>query len=215
MITKTNLYFLVSVLFFAIVSITLQACGGGAGNPGSEGLDKTWGIITADIQPGVGDSDNSNIAAQGRSVDIFQNPDCDGNADTSDPEPFTEHPAMVTMTLKSSNKETPTAEHIIEKYRVDYTTETPGAPPIQSFTSGYQTIVLKPDTKTSFNVVLVDIPRKLKIVEDLISGHYQPIYQYPTYTAIYTFYGRDIYGNPFQTVVQTNFDVGNYDYCSL
>lgn len=190
----------------------LQSCGGGAGNPGSEGLDKTWGIIIANIQPGA-DEVFSQISARGRSVDIIQNPDCDGNPSTYDAEPFTEHTARVTVTLKSSNENNPTAEHIIEGYRIDYTTETPGAPPIQSFTSGSQTIVLKPDTETSFNVVLVDIPRKLKLYEDLLSGQYEPQYFYSTYTAIYTFYGKDIYGNKFTSVVQTNFDVGNYDYC--
>ncbi|MBE0427616.1 MAG: hypothetical protein IBX72_13350 [Nitrospirae bacterium] len=212
---NNNSCFLVSVLFFALFSITLPACGGGTGNPGSEGLDKTWGIITAEIMPGVEVSDYKNFAAQGRSVDVFQNHDCDGNPESNDPELFTEHPARVNITLTPSNDNIPTAEHIIEGYRIDYTTETPGAPPIQSFTSGSQTIVLKPDTETSFYVVMVDISRKIKLAEDLTYGQYQPQYQYPTYTAIYTFYGKDIHGNSFQTVVQTNFDVGDYDYCSL
>jgi len=200
--------------------LLLASCGGGgAGNPGTTGTDKTWGVITGTITPGVSDTSSTGgttttIAATGRNVDIFRNPDCDGNPGTNDPEPFTEHPAMVKLTLKSSNPNDPTSEHIIERYEINYTTETPGAPPIQSFQSGYQTIVLKPDTETEFQVVMVDIPRKLKLYEDLMSGQYTPQYQVLTYTAVYTFYGKDIYGNPFQTVLQTNFDVGDYDYCT-
>lgn len=196
---------------YLIFFLLLLSCGGGgAGNPGTQGTDKTWSIITASIQPGA---EGTNMAASGRNVDILQEHDCDGNPQTNDPEPFTEHIAVVKVTVTASNKNEPIADHIIEGYRIDYTVETPGAPPIQSFLSGSQTVVLKPDTETEFQVVMVDIPRKLKLLDDLRSGRYAPQYDYLTYTAIYTFYGKDTYGNPFQFVVQTNFDAGNYDYC--
>lgn len=199
------------LITLVVVCLLLSACGGGAGNPGTTGTDKTWSVIVASITPGSGG--NGTAAAEGRNVDIVQNPDCDGDPQTKDPEPFTEHPAVVKVTVTGSNKNETPSDHIIEGYRIDYTVETYGAPPIQSFQSGSQTVVLKPDTETEFQVVLVDIPRKLKLYDDITSGRYSPQYEYLTYTAIYTFYGKDIYGNPFQFVVQTNFDVGNYNYC--
>lgn len=198
--------------FVVLIALILTACGGGgAGNPGTTGTDKTWSIITASITPGT---DSTGTSAKGRSVDIVQQADCDGNPETNDPEPFTEHPATIKVTVTGSNKNEPPADHIIEGYRIDYTVETYGAPPIQSFLSGSQTIVVKPDTETEFQVVMVDIPRKIKLLEDLSSGRYSPQYEFLTYTAIYTFYGKDVYGNPFQFVAQTNFDVGNYNYCT-
>ncbi|MFI5296226.1 MAG: hypothetical protein ACHQ0Y_14530 [Thermodesulfovibrionales bacterium] len=204
-----------SILFVLLLS----SCGGGsAGNPGTQIGGGSWGVITASIAPGVDSSSSSSsstttLAARGRDVDIFQTANCSTSPTTPVPEPFTDHDSIVTLTLSAANPKEPVQNYIVEGYRIDYTTETPGAPPIASFTSGSQSMILEQDKSLTQQVVMVDISRKLKLAQDLTSGQYQPAATYPTYTAIYTFYGHDIYGNAFQTVVQTNFEVGDFNYC--
>jgi hypothetical protein len=215
-ILEVAMHLRLSILFVLL----LASCGGGgAGNPGTTGTANTWGIITASISPGVDSSSNattSPLAAAGRDVDIFQTANCStatGNTAAPVPEPFTDHDAIATFLLTASNPGEDVQDHIVEGYRIDYTTETLGAPPIQSYQSGAQTLVLQQDKQVTLQVALVDIGRKLKLAADLTSGQYKPQYAFPTYTAVYTFFGHDIYGNSFQTVVQTSFEVGDFNYC--
>jgi len=210
-------YSLIYCLSVLIATLFLWNCGGGggSGSPGSGGTEDLGVIVDVTIIPRYLDEDTY-------SVDAFQNPDCDGSPDTNDPEDFEDHIATATFTARLVNPNTTfkPGKLYIEKYTIEYrkANDSLGAPPIEMDTR-YQTIVITPpegndESSVTATVVFVDLIRKMKYYDDILSGvySYSPGYL-NNYTAIYTFYGQNEFGKNFKIVATVPFQIGNFDHC--
>lgn len=208
-------YVLLFLLYIAAMSIILSGCGSGAGAPGSKGTEDTGVILEGQIVGLYLDLNTDD-------VDAFQ-ADCDPDPATVEPEEFTAHQAEVTFTASLINQN-PTIKPgtlYIDKYTVEYkrSNDSLGAPPIEKDTR-FQSITIVPPlsgpnmTITETRVMLVDLPRKDQYYDDVVSGRYSyhPAY-INNYTAIYTFYGKNDYGENFTLKAQMDFQIGAYDYC--
>jgi hypothetical protein len=212
---KKNRFFLIAVSCF-LAAILLLACGGGggAGSPGSKGTEDTGVEVDATVIPLYLDENTY-------SVDVIQS-DCDPAPDTVDPEAFTDHNSTLTLTARLINPNTTfqPGNLYVEKYTVDFrrSSDSLGAPPIQSETR-YQTIVIPAPsgsgtTTVTDTVILVDLIRKSQYRTDVTSGQYNSSQYYlNNYTAVYTFEGKNEYGEKFTFKAQTNFQIGSFNYC--
>ncbi len=198
--------------FFSV--LLLWGCGGGGpGSPGSTGTEDTGIIVDATVVPNYLGEDTS-------SVDAVQ--------DICDPGPpptyedFTDHGATLTINARLVNPNTTfrVGTLYVERYTVEYrrSNDSIGAPPIESDTR-YPTIVITPPTgdgvsTVSTTVILIDLKRKEKYLNDMLSGQYTSGMAYiNNYTAIYTFYGKNEFGTAFSFKVTVDFQIGNFDHC--
>jgi hypothetical protein len=70
-------------------------------------------------------------------------------------------------------------------------------------------------TVTVSGLTLVDLVRKLQYQDDVLSGRYSSAPAYiNNYTAVYTFYGKNDFGENFTIKATMNFQIGDFDYCS-
>jgi hypothetical protein len=203
-----------SLLLIIILSFLIAGCGGGdqPGSPGSHG--DTGIIIDATVAPKGSDD-----------VDAFQEVCSPGPPPTL--EKFTEHLATVTINARLENPDlsiTP-GNLYIEKFTIDFvpSNDSLGGPPIPSFT-GYTQITIQAPTGTGTttvtqDVMLIDLPRKNKYSSDMLSGAYSSALGSTAgafinnYTAIYTFYGKNDYGDSFSFQTHVLFVIGNFDLC--
>jgi hypothetical protein len=202
------------LLYISILSVVLYGCGGGAGAPGSQGTEDTGVIVDATVT-GLYLTELTN------SIDVFQ--DVCSAGPPPEYEEFTDHQAEVTFTASLINPN-PTIKPgtlYIDKYTVEYkrSTDSLGAPPIEIDTR-FDTIVIVPPlsgtgvTSTTTTVTLIDLVRKEKYGDDVLSGRYDYHSAYiNNYTAIYTFYGKNEYGEKFTAKAQLNFQIGWFDNC--
>jgi hypothetical protein len=206
------LLFTVCCLLFTVF---LWGCGSGPGSPGSQGTEDTGVTLEATIVPTYNGEDTY-------SVDAFQQVCSEGPPPVY--EYFTDHQATVTITATLINPNTTfqPGTLYIEKYTVEFrrSADSIGAPPIQSDTR-YKTIVITPPltgtgaTTVTDTVILVDLLRKDQYATDVLSGQYSsgPAY-INNYTAIYTFEGKNEYGDSFTFKAQTDFQIGSFDNCT-
>jgi hypothetical protein len=69
-------------------------------------------------------------------------------------------------------------------------------------------------TETKATVTLVDLIRKAQYLQDILSGRYTTNIL-NNYTAVYTFYGQNEFGKSVTFIVQTDFQIGSFDYCGI
>lgn len=210
--SKYTLLFTVYCLLFTLF---LWSCGGGdgPGSPGSEGSEKTGVILDAYVTP----------------VYLGENtPDVDAFQDICDPGPppeyeeFTDHYATVTINARLLNPNTTfrPGNLYVEKYTIEYrrSTDSIGSPPIETYVA-YSTIPIFPPTGTGVTtveapVMFVDLIRKEKYRTDVTSGQYTSGPSYiNNYTAIYTFEGKNDFGDKFKFKTQVDFSIGWYLNC--
>jgi len=207
--------FLLLLLYISVLSVILYGCGGGAGAPGSQGIEDT-GVQLSAVVTGLYLGENTN------SIDAFHD-QCDAG-----PPPiyefFADHQAEVTFTASLINPN-PTIRPgtlYIEKYTIQYkrSNDSLGAPPIEEDTR-FETIIITPPlsgtgaTSLIQTISLVDLTRKDKYYDDIYVQHrysYHPGYL-NNYTAIFTFYGKNEYGKDFTVKTQMNFQIGWFDNC--
>lgn len=203
-------YFLLFIMYIAAMSVVLSGCGGGAGQPGSKGTEDTGVIVNAHVEGLYLDSLTY-------SVDAFRDI-CD-----EEYEAFTDHQAAVTFSasLINSNPTIKPGTLYIEKYTIEYrrANDSLGAPPIEMDTR-YKSIIISPPLSgtgssiTETSILLIDLARKEKYEDDMLSNRYSSHYSYiNNYTAIYTFYGKNEYGENFSIKAQMDFQIGWFDYC--
>ncbi len=190
-------------------------CGGGdgPGSPGSEGTEDTGVILNAYVTP----------------VYLGENtPDVDAFQDICDPGPppeyesFTDHYATVTISARliNPNATFQAGNLYVEKYTIEYrrSTDSIGSPPIETYV-GYSTILIPAPTGTGVTtveapVMFVDLIRKDKYKADVTSGQYTSGLSYiNNYTAIYTFEGKNDFGDKFKFKTQVDFSIGWYLNC--
>ncbi|MFN3481093.1 MAG: hypothetical protein ACK415_12025 [Thermodesulfovibrionales bacterium] len=202
------------VLYSLVVTIFLWGCGGGGpGSPGSSGTEDTGVIIDATVVPNY-------LGKDTYSVDVVRQ-NC-GTADSPDWEPFTDHGATLTINARLVNPNTTfrVGTLYVERYTVEFrrSNDSVGAPPIESDTR-YHTIVITPPTGNGVStvettVILVDLKRKEKYLNDMLSGQYTSGMAFiNNYTATYTFYGKNEFGTGFSFKATTNFQIGSFDNC--
>ena len=207
--------FLLFAGYFSLLAILLAGCGGGGpGSPGSSGSENTGIMVDASAPVG------SYNGAATNSVDAFQGL-CGTPPSTTD-EFFADHQATVTFTARLLNpgSDFQAGKLYIEKYTVEFrrSSDSIGAPPIESDTR-YQTIEIPApigagEVTVTTDIILVDILRKDQYRGDMSSGRYSSGSAYiNNYTAIYTFYGQNEFGENFKIKAQMNFQIGNFDHC--
>lgn len=234
-----------TVFSFAILGILmfiLSSCGGGgAGAPGTGGIDDIGVILEAYTQPYYLSaswqiSDSTSAAGTTSTINILGNltnavdvtqVDCSTDPLIPNIEPMAEHSAVLVINARLMNPNSPfkPGNLFITEYKVDYfrSTDSLTAPPIES-DKRFTTIMIgttSPDIGSgnrysAARVVLVDLIRKMKYVQDLNSGMYT---SRPgllnNYTAEYTFYGLDSHGKSFSFKVRQDFTIGSYNNCGL
>lgn len=207
-------YVLLSLCFFLVAGILAGCGGGGPGSPGSSGTEDTGVKLDATIMPNY-------LGADTYSVDAFQDL-CDAGP-PPEYEDFTDHGATLTIhaLLLNPNATFPAGDLYIEKYTVEYrrSTDSIGAPPIQTDIR-YETILIPApsgtaETLVEVSVILVDLIRKIQYQDDVyVAPRFSSGPSYiNNYTAIYTFEGKNENGTKFSFKVQTNFQIGWFDYC--
>jgi len=207
-------YFLLFTVCSLLFSVLLWGCGAGPGSPGGQGTEDTGVILEAAIIPTYNGADTY-------SVDAFQQVCTVGPPPTY--EVFTDHAAKVTISsrLLNPNSKFQPGTLYIEKYTVEFrrSTDSIGAPPIESDTR-YKSIVITPPSGAITNtlddtLILVDLIRKDKYATDMLSGMYTSAgFAYlNNYTATFTFYGQNQFGDSFSFTTQLDFQIGNFDNC--
>lgn len=197
-----------------LVAVFLWGCGSGAGAPGSDGTEKTGVIIDAFITPTyLGDNTYS--------VDVVQQICDPGPPPTV--EDFTDHGATVTINTRliNPNPPLPPGTLFVEKYTIEYrrSTDSIGAPPIETDTRFNTIVITPPASGTGTNtletsVVFLDLKRKDKYLTDMLSGQFTSgLALINNYTALYTFEGKNQYGESFSFKAQTDFQIGSFDNC--
>ena len=196
-----------------LLPLIFMGCGDGSGSPGSRGSEDTGVIVDAIIVP-------TYLGANTNSVDAFQ--------DICDPGPppeaevFTTHSATVTFTARLINTD-PTIQPgtlYVEEYTIRYfrNNDSIGAPPIET-DKRFKTIVITPPdgegvTEVTDTLFFVDLVRKDKYAENMLSGQYSSSLAFiNNYTAIYTFKGKNEYGEDFKLEAQVDFEIGWFDNC--
>jgi hypothetical protein len=207
-------YFLLFSGYCLLLAIILVGCGGGGpGSPGSSGSENTGVMVDASV---VG----SYNGVATNSVDAF--PDQCGTPPATTPEFFADHQATVTFTARLLNPDATfqAGKLYIEKYTVELrrSTDSLGAPPIESDTR-YNTIEIPApigasEVTVTTNIILVDLLRKDQYAVDMLSGRYSSGQAYlNNYTAIFTFYGQNQFGENFKIKTQMDFQIGNFNNC--
>jgi hypothetical protein len=204
------LLFTVCLLFFTVF---LWGCGDGPGSPGTQGTEDTGVILEATVVPTYNGTDTY-------SVDAFQQICSAGPPAVY--EDIADHSARVTISSRLLN---PTSTFqagtlYIDKYTVEFrrSTDSIGAPPIESDTR-YKSIIITPPSGSGTNtledtLIFVDLKRKEQYSTDMLSGMYTSGSGYlNNYTATFTFYGQNQFGDSFSFTTQTDFQIGNFDNC--
>jgi hypothetical protein len=211
-----------------VVVLLLAGCGGGSltGNESTGSYCANIGGLTVcctQIRPFyLGTADAPNYTTN---VDANPISDCDPTQEGAQPEPFADHGAIAFFTIRPLNPDAfipPNTSIVFERYTIDYraSTDSIGAPPIERF-EGYMSLTvpapvsggLARDVATS--IVFVDLPRKYKYYNDIVSGRYSSLgSMINNYTATVTFYGRTDTGSRFSVVGNVYFSMGAYNYCT-
>ncbi len=203
--------------YLSFIVLLLYGCGGGPGSPGSNGTEDTGVVLDATITP---------VYNGANTVDV------DAAQDVCDPGPppklevFTDHDATVTINAKllNPNAQFTPGNIYIEKYTVEFrrSTDSIGAPPIEKIIDGTvgTPVVITPPTGTGITTVtttvsFVDLIRKMKYWDDVNSGVFTSTSnaRLNNYTAIYTFKGKNEFGDSFTFTAETGFEIGDFDNC--
>lgn len=218
-----------------IMLLSVWGCGGGgAGAPGSTGSDNTGVMLETQVRPyyitggwTISNTETSStITYEGNftnAVDVTQ-VDCDPLPDVTELEPMAAHSAILVINAKLLNPSSPfkPGNLFITEYKVDYfrSTDSLTAPPIESDRRFVSITVGTPagsgNWYSASSVVLMDLIRKDRYVEMILSGMYTSRSGFlNNYTAEYTFYGQDSNGKSFSFKTRTDFTMGAYNNCGL
>ena len=204
-------------LFPLLVLFVAAGCGdeqiGAAGQCG--GAESSGICVTIDsIEPGsLGLEDTDD-------VDAFQNPDCDGDPTTPDPEVFSRHSADVTFSafnLIPSNVPgvTPGVPTFVTltQYSIEYTADAGNVLPVPTLTNRVfnETIRIDVDGSATVTLAFVELAQLSEFNAQALQGGTAGAIQ--SYTAKYTFSGQDSLGNSVSVAAFKKFQIGNFDTC--
>lgn len=171
--------FILAAFVFALLS-----CGGPepSGPPGSWGAEDTNVVVNVGLELDSASVDICNAAGTGAKASFATSP---------------------------ANQELPENTLYLEKYTVEFSPLTEGAPPIE--TSTIQRSAVLP-----FNglpLIFMDAAKKAKYVSDITTGGYKPASEQPLYTVKYSFSGKDKWGVEFGVAAISTFDIGKFGGC--
>ena len=212
---------------WATLLMLLYACGeiGGSGQCGGV-EDSGVCLIIVEIQPTyeVGGGDTSNVDAF---MQICGSSQLETGEVEFDFERITDHDAIVTI----NNNPLPgfVPEFLPDVTLTEYTIEySPNfcpngiCPALQSVQAG-ETIFIPGNGSITTEIKFVDLSKKMEyaaaVGDDLFpslvgSPHTPNSLVFPSYTARYTFSGKDTFNNDVAISGVTEFTIGNYDHCS-
>ncbi len=204
------------LLLWIILAMLGVGCGGDSGQPGSSGFEETGTQLQIMISP-----------EESHNVDCFRILDCDGDPETDDPEPFTDH--LATATITGTTYDNPTepegtgsgATVFLERYTIEYVPENPAAPPLRMREILHTIVIPAPEnadtpSEVTGNIILADLQTKREFREAIEAGHEiiaDPSSWPVRYNVIYYFYGQDEFGNNVRVRVTTQTTFGNFDLC--
>jgi hypothetical protein len=183
--------------------LVMSGCGS------NDGLDELGGKFTFDLTLSDGGQDGTSV------VDVVQNPDCDGDPNTSDPELFTDTTGTLTITVAADS-----ATGIeVEGYRVDYIPQispdglggsfTP--PSLNSITLGktfYAPIGATTDSPSAFLIVGVGTKEEFLNETPSLGGFYT------IHLTIYYRYDTDDRNDtPRSRTINRDVELNNYNNC--
>ncbi len=190
-----------SLLLFVL--LVIGGCGG-AGQPGSSGSEDTGIKISATLQ--VSDAG----APTAGMVDVYQNPDCDGDVSTNDPEDFYDALGNVSITTTSLSKSGEGSTLYITEYTVRYLPQPPSNPPELSQITFKRSITLLPDSTTEETIILVPVDTKDEFASTECIGS---SCDQGNYSIEVTFSGESDVGEQFSFVVYADALFDSYDNC--
>jgi len=120
---------------------------------------------------------------------------------------------IANITTQQINPSLPPNTLYLEGYNVSFDTESPGAPDIEG--GNYKLSHTLP--ASGLNLLFVDLGIKSAFLNDLNSGQYQGIPQFPTYSARYTAYGTDEFNatpGVWGARSYFSFKIGRYSTCT-
>jgi hypothetical protein len=191
--------YILTALSFLTVFLVLTGCGGsGTGDaPGSRDSEKTGILVTASLS-----LDSPNIDA---AIHL-----CDDGL----PEPgLFDDFAIFTINAELVNPGYDTFPGSIKSCNITYlpSIENPDVPPIE-FWERNPTCVFE-DGVTNCSVDFIDISRKIKWWDDIVSGRYDPITRPSNYVAKYNCVYFNKWGDEGGFETRIGFRIDDYDLC--
>jgi len=176
----------------------MAGCGGGANS--STVSDKVWYDVSISIPMNF-----TNQRSCGYDADAFPDKCDDGTF-------ITDHLTPVVINLTRVDPNTDPGSLFLEKYTVKYFPMTAGSPVIPMLTV-YHTQELKEGSNT-LNAVVVDVQRKSAFADLFYTGQQSTSILPVGYNAVFTFYGRNGYGQVWEYQASAPFFMGQYNECA-
>ena len=196
-------------LALILAGLALSSCGDEAGGGGACGGVDNNGVclFISSIEPF--DTNGSTINVD---VPVVSPTDCNGDGVFDDPEPFSDHDAVVTFgAFTIGNVPTTTTRIFIVSYTISYAINLgsgPG-PVVPSVTIGTGSIIEVPTNgSVQATVTIFNQAQKAAFAADLafVGGE-------PSYFARYTFNGEDEFGNTVFTQASTQILLADFNNC--
>ena len=196
-------------LVLILAGLALSSCGDKAGGGGACGGVDNNGVclFISSIEPFDTNGPTINV-----DVPFVSPTDCNGDGVFDDPEPFSDHDAVVTFgSFTIGNVPTTTTRIFIVSYTISYAINLgsgPG-PVVPSVTIGTGSIIEVPTNgSVQATVTIFNQAQKAAFAADpaFVGGE-------PSYFARYTFNGEDEFGNTVFTQASTQILLANFNNC--
>ncbi len=186
----------------------------GCGDFDTGGSDKSGSLFL------IEEIDPNYFEESTRQVDVVQNPNCSGDLENPDPEPFSDHFANITFLNRPlNNSETQTASRIdLQEYEVWYEPITQGSPPLSSFnettiSDGNGIDPCDPGSDC-IGETITQIEFVPLSVKDVLAPYVDELGEFQLhYKIYYRFYGVNDFGFRVSAESSTDFLVNGYDNC--
>ncbi len=187
------------VLFLGVFTLFVSGCGSGPSSSPASISNNTWYNMSVSVP-----MDSTNPRSCKMDVDVFPDPCSDGQY-------LVDHTTSVSIALTRVDPYTDPGPLFLEKYTVDYIPSVPGSPIIPEMTV-YQTLQLAEGGNT-FQAVVMDVGRKQDFATLFATDQYPQSILPVSYTAVFTFYGQNSYGQPWVFQAYAPIYVGEYNEC--
>ena len=163
-------------------------------------------------------------------VDVQRTGDCDGDFETIDPEPYTDHNAKFSISNNSHPNGledfTTATEVTIRSCRVSFYSNSYASVPLETEIY-FDTFTIQPDQTLEVTGFFFPLVKKDEFLEKASWTHFFSGYEgmslwakeaygfayFVTYTATFVFYGTDAFGNNLSVTASAPFEVGSFDNC--
>ncbi|KJU86308.1 hypothetical protein MBAV_001497 [Candidatus Magnetobacterium bavaricum] len=189
--------------------VAVYSCGGGSG-PGSPGSSNTGNIGGYVSITGISHSTPKGDKGDAWQIDMVQDICSGGSAEV-----WGDDIGNLTIALTSYDTKVPANTIFIQRYTVEYTQQIYelDLPPVKMFDLT-TTAIVKPESTSTVNIVVMDAGTKQEYMKELNSGKYNPARLAPyLYDMKITIYGVDSLGNTFNVPVHRTVLLDDYNNC--